>query len=184
MNLTYFLRVFAAVALTVTGTAISWNGTDVYAANINCAGTSTFCLGTNEADNMIGDDKVNQICGRGGNDNIVLRGNPIGVEVGAGNTGNDIISGGEGDDTLVGDNPFGFSSLACTVAPQAGLDRLSGGPGNDNLFHGHTGPAGAELTSDGHRDYLDCGPGNGDRASINTSVDGDIAVNCEFVNSG
>jgi len=40
------------------------------------------------------------------------------------------------------------------------------------------------TVSDGARDKIDCGPGNDDRAFINTSIDGDIAVNCEHVLAG
>jgi hypothetical protein len=59
-----------------------------------------------------------------------------------------------------------------------GSDKISGGPGNDVMGH-------SDLVTvfDGFRDYLDCGPGE-DEVWINTSVDTDIAVNCEIIHEG
>jgi Ca2+-binding RTX toxin-like protein len=123
------------------------------AANILCNSTE-LCLGSDSADKMVGDSQNNQIVGCGDDD---------------------IISGSAGNDLLVGDIyvsgcPSGFT----------GADRISGGAGDDAIFH----QAVRGLVSpDGHTDLIDCGPGN-DVAWINVSVDHDIAVNCETIHAG
>lgn len=62
----------------------------VEAAKIDCSGV-VHCNGTNGNDNMLGHSKFNQICGKAGNDNIYLRGNPARdpFEIGVGEAGND-----------------------------------------------------------------------------------------------
>lgn len=55
------------------------------------------------------------------------------------------------------------------------------GSGDDTLYQ--SSPSDTPTNSDGHKDYIDCGPGN-DNAYINTSVDGDIAYNCEHLFTG
>jgi hypothetical protein len=173
MHSKIFLWVFA-ILITTAAISMSSNVMYVHAANINCAGNVGTCHGTNESDNMIGNDDANVVCGRDGNDNIDLKGNG---DAGHGSGGNDIINGGFGNDGIVGDytNGCSFGSV--------GADKLIGGPGDDVLGHGSSSSSGLIALSDGHRDYIDCGPGN-DRATINTSVDGDIVVNCEIVTSG
>ena len=57
---------------------------------------------------------------------------------------------------------------------------LLGGSGDDRIFHwDHNSPA---TRSDGGKDVIDCGSGI-DEVWINTSIDGDIAINCETVHS-
>jgi hypothetical protein len=58
-----------------------------------------------------------------------------------------------------------------------GADNLAGGPGNDILVHGHAWQA----ESDGHKDVLDCGPGE-DTAYANLTIDHDVVSNCEEIN--
>jgi Ca2+-binding RTX toxin-like protein len=159
------------VFLVVASTSL--NSPNVYAANINCAGQipNTFCIGSPNSDNMIGDDNPNSICGANGNDNIVLRG---GSDVAYGNEGHDIINGGEGNDGI-----FGGGVLATGCMSGGGGDRLIGGPGDDKIFHDDN----SNTLSDGFKDYIDCGPGK-DEAWINTSVDNDIAINCEILHTG
>ncbi len=167
-----------AVGVTLIITALSTGGTTLIplntanAANINCAGVLTTCNGTNQGDNIIGDDKTNSVCGRGGNDRIILF---AGGDGASGNEGNDNMNGGEGNDVFIG----GSGSIG--TGPGGGADNLFGGSGNDAIGHDD---ADSPTVSDGARDKIDCGPGNDDRAFINTSIDGDIAVNCEQVFAG
>jgi Ca2+-binding RTX toxin-like protein len=75
-------------------------------------------------------------------------------------------------------------------------DYIDGGSGNDEIV-GRTlgdelvGFEGSDLISsnadkntdpDGYKDKIDCGPGE-DEAWINTSTDGDMAVNCEILHT-
>jgi len=166
------------VGVTLIITALTTGGTTLIplntanAVNMNCAGVLTTCNGSNQEDNIIGDDKSNSICGRGGNDRIVLF---AGADGASGNEGNDNIYGGDGNDVFVG----GSGSIC--IGPGGGADNLYGGSGNDAIGHDD---AASPTVSDGARDKIDCGPGNDDRAFINTSIDGDIAVNCEHVLAG
>jgi hypothetical protein len=64
-----------------------------------------------------------------------------------------------------------------------GADQLSGGPGNDSIYHDKVTLFEETTASDGAKDLINCGPGH-DRAFINTSVDGDVAINCEMVFKG
>jgi hypothetical protein len=56
-----------------------------------------------------------------------------------------------------------------------GADKISGGAGDDLIYSGKEIGA---SESDGHKDIIDCGPGD-DTALINEDVDHDVAVNCE-----
>lgn len=127
---------------------------------------------------MVGDARNNVMAGAAGNDNM------------NGVTGDDVICGGPGDDTIVGgegNDPFlvgDFHPIAASCSGNsniAGVDKIVGGAGDDRLFHSSTLPPG--TSPDGKKDILDCGYGN-DRAFINTSTDGDVAVNCEDVQAG
>ena len=62
-----------------------------------------------------------------------------------------------------------------------GTDTILGGPGNDLIIHGNN--IDAATATDGHKDFINCGPGS-DVAYLNTSIDGDKAINCEHVNAG
>ena len=79
--------------------------------------------------------------------------------------GDDNINGDSGDDTIQG---FG------------GADILKGSSGNDRIFHFTSDLA---TFRDSSKDTIDCGSGN-DEAWINTSQDGDTAINCETVHAG
>jgi Ca2+-binding RTX toxin-like protein len=166
------------VLLSVAGAAVNSHHL-AWGANITCAGALE-CNGTTTSD----DNNDSVICGRQGNDNLDLRNtsNPQSLDNGVGAGGDDTINGGVGDDFIIGDNYAGFN---CDFG-NPGADRLIGGPGNDNIFHGNL-PLPVDVNtaklSDGHKDYVDCGPGD-DQAVINTSVDGDTAINCETVITG
>jgi hypothetical protein len=69
--------------------------------------------------------------------------------------------------------------VECTSDIQNKLDGLDGGSGDDSLSQSFF----EDTQSDGFKDLVDCGPGN-DEAWINTSVDHDVAVNCETVHEG
>jgi Ca2+-binding RTX toxin-like protein len=99
-NKTFALVVASILIGTV---AVTWNTVYVYAANINCGpGTnSNPCLGTNQADNILGDNTNNMICGRDSSDKILLFADQ-GADQGYGNEGNDNINGGEGNDFIGG----------------------------------------------------------------------------------
>ncbi len=137
--------------------------------------TSTFCFGTAGNDRIGANGLDNVIVGLAGDDQIDGAGGSNGI---CGGPGNDIINGGDGKDEIAGD---GVSAGAiCTDGN--GSDQISGGPGNDNIWHGdEVGPL--STPSDGHKDFIDCGPGE-DTIFINTSVDHDVASNCEHVHAG
>jgi Ca2+-binding RTX toxin-like protein len=163
-------------ALTLGVTATSFHLFHVaHAATINCAGVSGVCLGTTGDDTMVGDGGPNFICARSGNDRISLSG---GNDKAAGNDGNDFISGGYGEDTIAGGS-ISSGSIGC-ISGRGGADNLNGGPDNDKIFHSSDDVL---TDSDGAKDVIDCGPGN-DEAWINTSHDGDVAINCETVHAG
>ncbi|MFI5406737.1 MAG: hypothetical protein ACHQ1D_09525 [Nitrososphaerales archaeon] len=74
--------------------------------------------------------------------------------------------------------------IPVTCGEDYGSDSISGGSGNDRLFHGLGTPDDSKaILSDGHKDFIDCGPGE-DSVWINTSVDHDVASNCEHVHAG
>jgi hypothetical protein len=166
------------VLLSLAGAAIP-SQHSAWAANTTCAG-AVECNGTTASD----DNNDSVICGTQGNDNIDLKNtsNLQSLDNGVGGGGDDTINGGIGDDFIIGDNYAGFN---CDLG-SAGADRLIGGPGDDNILHGNL-PLPVDVNtaklSDGHKDYIDCGPGD-DQAVINTSVDGDTAINCETVITG
>jgi Ca2+-binding RTX toxin-like protein len=76
----------------------------------------------------------------------------------------DYIDGGSGNDEIVG------RALGDVLVGFEGSDLISS---NDDK---NTDP-------DGYKDKIDCGPGE-DEAWINTSIDGDMAVNCEILHTG
>jgi Ca2+-binding RTX toxin-like protein len=158
------------------------------AANILCPpNTDKICAGTEEADRMVGTSGVNivsvstvySIDGGGGADSL------------SGGQDENKIRGGEGSDHMLG----GFNSDF--ISGENGEDYIDGGSGNDRIVGGAyddilIGFEGNDLISsnaenhtkaDGHRDSIDCGPGE-DEAWINVSNDGDVAINCESLHAG
>ena len=74
--------------------------------------------------------------------------------------------------------------IPVTCGEGYGSDRISGGAGNDRLYHGLGTPDDSKaILSDGHKDFIDCGSGE-DSVWINTSVDHDVASSCEHVHAG
>jgi len=129
----------------------------------NFPSSSGVCAGTDGGDVMSGD----------GQDNFIT-----------GCSGDDVLSGGGGNDQINGDGII-RSDEECPGGNfnGGGADRMYGGRGDDVILHGFNGSPGTVISSDGHRDLIDCGPGD-DTAIINTSVDHDVAVNCERVIAG
>jgi len=154
----------------------------VSAVTINCAGIviPDVCSGTSRNDVMTGDGNDNFICGRSGYDKIILGG---GSDTGVGNgglDGGDVIDGGYGKDTIIGDNINAPGAPEDCGGQSSGADNLNGGPDDDKIFHsGITSP----TASDGFKDIINCGPGK-DEAFINIRVDADITFNCETVHAG
>ena len=154
----------------------------VSAATINCAGIviPDVCSGTTRNDVMTGDGNDNFICGRSGYDKIILGG---GSDTGVGNgglAGGDVIDGGYGKDTIIGDNINAPGAPEDCGGQSSGADTLNGGPDDDKIFHsGIISP----TASDGFKDIINCGQGK-DEAFINIRVDADIAISCETVHAG
>ncbi len=94
--------------------------------------------GGTASDQLIGDDRANEINGWGGGDTITANG---GDDVLLGTTGADSLNGGSGADTVYG------SDGADTLVDGTGADLLFGGPGADALT----------ITVDGLRDTASCG---------------------------
>lgn len=79
---------------------------------------SSFVIGSNDAESLLGGDGPDFVDGLGGGD----------TASGAG--GDDLIIGGAGDDSLAGDGTFEFPD----AAPGSGNDTLWGGAGDDTLY--------------------------------------------------
>ena len=152
--------------LTIVSIAIPIQNLGWAAAPINCP--ALLCVGTDGDDTIIGSNNAEAINGRNGNDKINGQG---GDDTVCGEGGNDNINGAAGNDRLVGDD------FLCKGFAEVGADNLAGGPGNDILVHGHAWQA----ESDGHKDFLDCGPGE-DTAYANLTIDHDVVSNCEQIN--
>jgi hemolysin type calcium-binding protein len=170
----------------------------------SCSATSNPCFGTDQDDNMVGDDGPNLMYGKNGNDQ--MNGGESGDEMYGdegddilwGLGGDDILNGGEGKDVLYG----GAGNDILNGGPGPGI--FEGGSGNDNIYGGNEqdqiqgGPGadyiiggegddviwqgyyGALDQPDGSKDIIDCGPGI-DRAWINVA-EGDEAHDCEVIN--
>jgi hypothetical protein len=139
------------------------------------------CGGNPDDDTISGNGQGNQISGGGGDDSISAAG---GNDFVCGGDDDDDISGGDGNDKIIGDIFLPLSPSYCGVLPQhPGADSISAGPGDDLIIHGSSLPNKADTASDGHKDYIQCGPGN-DVAQINVSVDGDVVASCEVVIAG
>lgn len=152
------------------------------ADTITCAGVviPDPCLGTTRNDVMTGDGNDNLICGRSGYDKIILGGgNDIGVGNG-GLAGGDVIDGGYGKDTIIGDNMNAPGAPEDCGGQSGGADNLNGGPDDDKIYHSSII---SPTASDGRKDIINCGPGK-DEAFINTRIDADTAINCEIVHAG
>ena len=175
LNRVFVMTLFVAGALIFSVTAMALQQ-QVFADAIICSGRDP-CSGTNGNDNIVGNADQNQVAGLRGDDIINGKGGPDIICAGP---GNDIVNGGDGDDPFLVGDLFPGPRL-CVFDTGAGADKVLGGNGDDRLFHSSAFPPG--TTADGKKDLLDCGPGN-DQAFINTSVDGDIAVNCETVIAG
>lgn len=169
------LAVIFGTAMTTTNSA--------WAADITCPRGSTPsnpCLGTNDPDNMQGTSEADVMMGLAGGDKMF--GFASNDQM-FGNNGDDTMSGGSGRDDMHGnernDNVNGDSGDDI-IRGGFGADTLKGSSGNDRTFHGFE-QQGAQ--SDNNKDNIDCGSGI-DEAWINTSTDGDTAVNCETVHAG
>lgn len=171
---------------------VSGSMTIVHAANIYCTKESTdrsldtWCFGTPQKDSIAANALDNNVVALGGNDIVDLG---AGDDAACGGPGDDKISGGNGGDTLIGDGVYGFA-LPLDCGNGHGADTLIGGSEDDRITHGDLVLDDSQkivpaqmMASDGHTDFIDCGPGE-DEAFINTSIDHDIAKNCEEVHAG
>ncbi len=133
--------------------------------------------------------------------NDTLKGGP-GIDSLEGQYGNDILeggsdynldwlSGGEGDDTLVGGpNPkWALTGTFERLDGGSGSDTLRGGPGPDRIdggsgpdaFYGGERADAIHSLPDGEIDRINCGPGNDTVRRYEPGVDV-INVNCETLN--
>lgn len=134
--------------------------------------------GTALAEEIRGDSRGNNICGRGGSDVLYGRGGPDNIW---GDGFGDHMEGGDGSDYLVGG--YGFDQ----VYGGRGDDSLEGGPGPDWLhpefgwdYPTYGGPGDDDIyTSDGDglSETVHCGPGD-DFASVDPE---DVTFGCEAV---
>lgn len=188
-------KVLTIIGVAVIGTMlsiVSSSITIVRAANIYCTKESTdrsldtWCFGTPQKDSIAANALDNNVVALGGNDIVDLG---AGDDAACGGPGDDKISGGNGRDTLIGDGVYGFV-LPLDCGNGHGADTLIGGSGADRITHGDLVLDDSQkilpaqmMASDGHTDFIDCRPGD-DEAFINTSIDHDIAKNCEHVHAG
>jgi len=187
------LNLMMGVVLTLSLVTVS----NAFAEYKDCAKVWV-CVGTTANDVMRAGNVTD---GNEGNDRIVA-----GTWYAGGRTfqGNDIC-GGAGDDTIVGDDNFQIivgdkwsqlpNPVLCpSTRGLTGADRILAGGSDDIIFHGNLAffasfgglpsiDTADNKASDGKRDIIDCGAGN-DYVVINTSVDHDVAVNCEQVFAG
>ena len=155
------------VSLTTMGTFLP--STNLWAASLVCDLINP-CIGTNSADSMHWDGKTDDISGKDRDDSIS---GLAGKDVICGGSGDDKIAGGDGDEVILPD--VSSSKAFCQSNVPFGADKISGGAGDDLIYSGKETFA---TDSDGHKDTIDCGPGD-DTALINERVDHDVAVNCE-----
>ena len=168
--------IFAIVSNSVSF-AFSGNS---YCTKLANSDPNTWCVGT-EGDDRIGANGLkHNILGLGGSDQIDSGSGDDGV---CGGSGNDRINGGDGKDEIFGDI-IADPDIPVTCGEDYGSDSISGGSGNDRLYHGLGTPDDSKaILFDGYKDFIDCGPGD-DSVWINTSVDHDVASNCEHVHAG
>ena len=154
----------------------------VWAATIHCppAGAPVNCVGTNEADTMLGTAKDDNMAGADGDDTMFgfARNDQM-----TGQLGDDTMSGGSGIDFMVGgvgNDKVSGDSGDDVIEGRTGSDTLKGSSGNDIIFHNdQLRPTFPDLG----KDTIDCGSGNNDEAFINVGTDHDTAINCETVHS-
>jgi Ca2+-binding RTX toxin-like protein len=171
---------------------VSSSVTFANAANIYCTkervdeDLTTWCFGTPQKDSIAGNSNDNNVVALGGNDIVDLG---AGEDGSCGGPGDDKIAGGNGPDTLIGDGVYGID-IPLDCGNGHGADQLIGGSRNDQITHGDLVLDNSQkvvpsqmIISDGHTDFIDCGPGD-DEAFINISIDHDIAKNCEQVRAG
>jgi Ca2+-binding RTX toxin-like protein len=112
---------------------------------------------------------ANRLCDvRGGPGNDLLFGGRV-QNVLFGEGGGDLLNGRGGEDRLVG------GSGDDRLIGGAGLDALGGGAGSDRLESREDLAAGEQPKK---KDYVDCGPGRRDRATVDR---GDRVRSCELV---
>ena len=151
-----------------------------YCTKLSNSDPNTWCVGTDGDDRIGANGLKHNILGLGGNDRIVAGSGDDGV---CGGPGNDRISGDEGKDEIFGD-VIDDPNIPVTCGEGYGSDIISGGAGNDRLYHGLGTPDDSKaILSDSHKDIIECGSGE-DSVWINTSIDHDIAFNCEHVHAG
>lgn len=135
-------------------------------------------LGQDGGDAAIGDHNINRPTGgtatgagsdrvTGGSGNDILVGDSSVVDALRTSARSDVVNGRGGDDTLFGDNAD--FDLTSSVGTAGGDDSLSGGDGADTL---RGGP---------RNDLLDGGPGAPDRCDGEAGID--TAVRCESVSN-
>ena len=103
--------------------------------------------GTDGPDKLVGTNNNDVISGAGGNDNINGR---LGNDRLLGGTGADTVSGKGGNDKLFG------GPHADLLYTDDGEDEAWGAGGNDRIF----------ALNDTQRDFVNCGKGKKDRASV------------------
>jgi len=96
----------------------------------------------------------------------------MGRQMMRGSFNNDVLCGGVNDDYIDG------GSGNDQIVGRALGDVLVGFEGSDLI----SSNADKNTDPDGYKDKIDCGPGE-DEAWINTSTDGDMAVNCEILHT-
>ena len=126
------------LTVAVMATVLLLAGGAALAEDIVCFGA---CVGSEQADVILGQGVDNQIAGRGGNDTIF---GDLTVD-----GGDDLLRGGAGGDEI--DDSF----------PSTDADRVFGGQGNDTID--------VRDGSEG-KDVVDCGPGK-DKVLFDPGVD-------------
>jgi len=172
-----FIGILVAIVLTSLSFAFAANS---YCTKLANSYPNTWCVGTDGDDRIGANGLKHNILGLGGNDQIDAGSGDDGV---CGGSGNDRINGGDGKDEIFGDI-IDDPDIPVTCGEGYGSDSIAGGAGDDRLYHGLGTPDDSKaILSDGHKDYIDCGAGE-DSAWINTSIDHDVASNCEHVHKG
>ncbi len=126
--------------------------------SVNCFDRQPLYFGTDNNDNLSGNNAKNVMFGLLGDDTI--RGGK-GSDFLCGDRGNDILYGGPGNDQL-----FGYDG-ADTIYGGSGEDRVKGGGGPDTL-HGNTG-----------KDSFDCGSGSDTIIDYDPSQGDTKTTDCE-----
>jgi Ca2+-binding RTX toxin-like protein len=163
---------------------------------LDCSRGSFDCVPTNESEHLIGDDELNTLYSRGGDDQIDTLG---GGDYANGGHGNDTLYGGDGHDDLNGkvgnDKIYGGAdpdwlggqedddfihggTEKDTIGGDDGADDIRGGAGADTIHTGGSnGDYGTVRYVDGDIDIVDCGSAS-DTVYFEKGVD-KINRNCE-----